>query len=147
MENILDTEQKVTFPDDDSDDATERDVMSPCSELMMPVGSQICRAAGAGDSLLAGGDTVTFQEKRTTSASKHKVTTDGFSSEQATSNSSEMKHLQAGDVDYREETAAAAVRKKIEVDGITAEQNAAAIKVSLNPNRDGVGWSLGFFML
>lgn len=131
MENILDTEQKVTFPDDDSDDATERDVMSPCSELMqMPVVSQICRAGGGGDSLLAGGDTVTFQEKRTTSASKHKVTTDGFSSEQATSNSSEMKHLQAGDVDYREETAAAAVRKKIEVDGVTAEQNAAAIKVS-----------------
>lgn len=48
---------------------------------------------------------------------------------QATANSSEMKHLQTGDIDYREATAAAAVRNKIEVGGVTAEQNAATIKV------------------
>lgn len=41
-----------------------------------------------------------------------------------------MKRLQTGDIDYKEESAAAAVRNKIEVDGITAEQNAAAIKVN-----------------
>lgn len=41
-----------------------------------------------------------------------------------------MKRLQAGDIDYKEATAAAAVRNKIEVDGITAENNAALIKVS-----------------
>lgn len=44
-----------------------------------------------------------------------------------------MKRLQTGDIDYKEETAAAAVRNKIEVDGITAEQNAATIKVSFSP--------------
>lgn len=49
---------------------------------------------------------------------------------QATTNSAEMKRLQAGDIDYKEATAAAAVRNKIEVDGVTAEQNAAIIKVS-----------------
>lgn len=48
---------------------------------------------------------------------------------QATANSSEMKHLQTGDIDYKEASAAAAVRNKIEVGGITAEQNAATIKV------------------
>lgn len=131
MENILDAEQIVTFPGDDSDDATERDVMPPSTELMqMPGGATIGRT-GAGDSLLVSGDgTITFEEKRTTNATQRKVTTDGFSSEQATSNSSQTKHLQAGDVDYREETAVAAVRKKIEVGGVTAEQNEAAINVS-----------------
>lgn len=50
---------------------------------------------------------------------------------QATTNSAETKRLQAGDIDYKEAKAAAAVRNKIEVDGVTAEQNAAIIKVSL----------------
>lgn len=43
-----------------------------------------------------------------------------------------MKRLQAGDIDYKEATAAAAVRNKIEVDGIKAEQNAAVLKVGFN---------------
>lgn len=42
-----------------------------------------------------------------------------------------MKRVQAGDIDYKEATAAAAVRNKIEVDGVTAEQNAATIKVNI----------------
>lgn len=138
MENLIDdTEQLVTFPDDDTDIAEHcgpagTDVNST-TVMLMPSshggGAQIC-SVGAGGIV---GDTVKFEETRTTSASNRKVITDGFSSEQATSNTSEMKHLQAGDVDYREETAAAAVRKKIEVDGVTAEQNAAAVQVS-------VGW-------
>lgn len=48
---------------------------------------------------------------------------------QATANSSEIKHLQTGDMDYKEASAAAAVRNKIEMGGVTAEQNAATIKV------------------
>lgn len=41
-----------------------------------------------------------------------------------------MKRLQAGDIDYKESTAAAAIRNKIEVDGIKAEKNATVLKVS-----------------
>lgn len=44
-----------------------------------------------------------------------------------------MKHLQAGDIDYKEASEAAAVRKKVEVGGVTAEQNAAAVQV-INTN-------------
>lgn len=40
-----------------------------------------------------------------------------------------MKRLQAGDIDYKEAMAASAIRNKIEVDGIKAEQNAAVLKV------------------
>ena len=40
-----------------------------------------------------------------------------------------MKRLQTGDIDYKEATAASAMRNKIEVNGVTAEENAAMIKV------------------
>lgn len=40
-----------------------------------------------------------------------------------------MKRLQAGDIDYKEATAASAICNKIEMDGIKAEQNAAVLKV------------------
>lgn len=40
-----------------------------------------------------------------------------------------MKRLQAGDIDYKEASAASAIRNKFEVDGIKAEQNAAVLKV------------------
>lgn len=52
-----------------------------------------------------------------------------FQNFKATSNASEMKRLQAGDIDYKEAMAASAIRNKIEVDGIKAEQNAAVLKV------------------
>lgn len=162
-----DNEPLVTFPDGDT----------PSEELQLDLstgtggggggGGVVCvpmsgGGGGGGDELsltngqLCSTDTVKFEEKRMTSASKTKVITDGFSSEQvratllynflsiifkflfslrawwqATSNSAEMKRLQTGDIDYKEETAAAAMRNKIEVDGIMAEQNAASIKVCL----------------
>lgn len=47
----------------------------------------------------------------------------------ASTNTAETKRLQAGDIDYKEAKAAAAVRNKFEMDGVTAEQNAAIIKV------------------
>jgi len=62
--------------------------------------------------------------------SKTKVVTDGFSSEQATSNSAEMKRLQAGDIDYQESKGASAMRNRLEMDGVKTEENAAVIKVS-----------------
>lgn len=40
-----------------------------------------------------------------------------------------MKRLQTGDIDYKEASAVAAVRNKIELDGVTTEQNAATMKV------------------
>lgn len=57
------------------------------------------------------------------------VTHINFDYLQATSNASEMKRLQAGDIDYKEAMAASAIRNKIEVDGIKAEQNASVLKV------------------
>lgn len=64
-----------------------------------------------------------------TSASKTKVITDGYSSEQATSNSAQMKQLQAGDLQYKEASTTAAARNRLEMDGISKEENAAVIKV------------------
>lgn len=51
---------------------------------------------------------------------------------QATSNSSEMKRLQAGDIDYKEAMAAADVKARIEVDGIKAEKNASILQVCIS---------------
>lgn len=45
-----------------------------------------------------------------------------------------MKRLQAGDIDYKEASAASAIRNKFEVDGIKAEQNAAVLKVCSMPD-------------
>jgi hypothetical protein len=72
-------------------------------------------------------ETVKFEQKRVTSASKTKVVTDGFSSEQATANSTEMKRVHAGEVSYQEQSAAAAVRARLEMDGVSAEK-ALALK-------------------
>lgn len=45
-----------------------------------------------------------------------------------------MKRLQAGDIDYKQSSAAAAVRNKIELDGIKAEKNSTVLKVSHKAN-------------
>lgn len=42
-----------------------------------------------------------------------------------------MKRLQAGDIDYKEATAAADMKARIEVDGIKAEKNASILKVRI----------------
>ena len=44
-------------------------------------------------------------------------------------NSAEMKNLQAGDLEYKEANASAAVRNRLEVDGVKTEQNAAMLQV------------------
>jgi hypothetical protein len=75
-------------------------------------------------------ETVKFEQKRVTSASKTKVVTDGFSSEQATANSSEMKRVQTGEVSYQEQSAASAVRARLEMDGVSAEKSVALKQVS-----------------
>ncbi|KAG5310942.1 SARM1 protein, partial [Acromyrmex insinuator] len=67
--------------------------------------------------LPAGQETMKFEQKKMTSASKTKVVTDGFSAEKATANSAEMRALQAGDVSYKEQSAATAARARVELDG------------------------------
>lgn len=74
-------------------------------------------------------DTVKFEQKKTTSESKTKVVKDGVSSEQATLNSAQMKQLHAGDVQYKEEAALAAMSNTMEVDGLKTEEKGATLKV------------------
>ncbi|CAD7083016.1 unnamed protein product [Hermetia illucens] len=122
LENIVDDpkEPLVTFPNDETpSDDLKLDLTHALPEL-----TNGHLTAGKTTTV----DTVKFEEKRMTSASKTEVVTDGFRSEQATSNLAEMKRLQAGDIDYKEAKAAAAMRNRTEMDGIKTEQNAAILK-------------------
>lgn len=58
------------------------------------------------------------------------MVTDGFSAEKATANSAEMRALQAGDVSYKEQSAATAARARVELDGVSAEKSVASARVS-----------------
>ncbi|KAL2737365.1 NAD(+) hydrolase sarm1 isoform X1 [Vespula maculifrons] len=88
-------------------------------------------------SLPAGQETMKFEQKKMTSASKTKVVTDGFSAEKAIANSAEMRALQAGDVSYKEQSAATAARARVELDGVSAEKRVAAARP--NSSRDSSG--------
>nr|XP_040230386.2 NAD(+) hydrolase sarm1 isoform X2 [Anopheles coluzzii] len=130
----------VTFPDSETDD----DHLSGMASSLKPLGAN---GGGSGSILVPNGtnhhhqalmngcaaagttvDTVKFEQKKMTSESKTKVTTDGFSSEQATINSAESKKLQAGDLQYQEQAALAATSSRMEVDGVTAEEKGAILK-------------------
>lgn len=126
LENLVDTpsEPLVTFPEgEDENTELNLDLSPTISNVSNELTNGHLTATGTTV------DTVKFEEKRVKSESKTKVVTDGFSSEQATSNSAEMKRLQAGDIDYKEAKAAAAMRNRLEVDGVKTEQNAALLKV------------------
>lgn len=58
--------------------------------------------------------------------------TDGYSAEKESANCAEMKKLQTGDVSYEENSAAAATRARLEVDGVSAEKSLLTSKVSLS---------------
>lgn len=127
MENLVDTtgdeSPLVTFPDGDGrDDLSIANLKNIKTELTN--GSAL--TANSNGTL---SNTVKFEEKRSTSESKTKVMTDGITTEQETSESAQMKRLQAGDIDYKEAKATSAIRNRLEMDGITAEQNAAQIQV------------------
>ncbi|XP_023727069.1 sterile alpha and TIR motif-containing protein 1 isoform X3 [Cryptotermes secundus] len=121
-------EPLVTFPDPDtpSPPPVTGTVCLTSPNLVvssMPPGvahNSISTASAASSS-----ETVKFEQKRVTSASKTKVVTDGFSSEQAMANSTEMKRVQTGEVSYQEQSAAAAVRARLEMDGVSAEKSMA----------------------
>lgn len=81
--------------------------------------------------LSVGCDTLNFEQKRLKTQSKKKIVTDGFSSEEATSNLAETKRLQAGDIDYQQETMSAASRNLLELKGVKTEENSAVVHVSV----------------
>ncbi|XP_068142851.1 NAD(+) hydrolase sarm1 isoform X4 [Drosophila tropicalis] len=134
IENLVDGNDDcnviVTMPDDD-DNPHHHHPFGSGLDLTHPTAAQL-----SASSALSGSnktiDTIKFQEKRTKTESKTKVVTDGYSSEQATSNSAEMKRLQAGDIDYKENKAAAAMRNRTEMDGVKTEENAAVIQEALS---------------
>lgn len=119
-------EPLVIFPEGDS--PTDELTLDLSAPHQLPVSSSELMQLQNGSGTVV--DTVKFEEKRMTTASKTKVVTDGFSREQATSNSAELKRVQAGDVQYEEKKAAAACMDRMEMDGIKTEQNAAMMKVS-----------------
>ena len=127
IENLVDSDNPplVTFPDGDDDHHD----MGSCLELVNNASKNNKLSANGLSGSCKTIDTVKFEEKRTKTESKTKVITDGFSSEQATSNSAEMKRVQAGNVEYQEAKAAAATRNRMEMDGVKTEENAAVIKV------------------
>ncbi|XP_032683872.1 sterile alpha and TIR motif-containing protein 1 isoform X1 [Odontomachus brunneus] len=151
MENLVDrdgsgpeeadlTEPLVTFPDPDTpppvSDAVTLTGGSPSQlstlnslnnlhGMSPPISmSNISNMAN----LPAGQETMKFEQKKMTSASKTKVVTDGFSAEKATANSAEMRALQAGDVSYKEQSAATAARARVELDGVSAEKSVASAR-------------------
>lgn len=64
------------------------------------------------------------------SASSTRVVTDGYSASKSAANSSKMRRLQHGDLQYAEHSAAGASHKLLQAEGLTAEQNAAYHQVS-----------------
>lgn len=120
LENIVDDniQPMINFPDDDDPE-----------ELRMDLTENNGKSLNA--SHLSGGcDTLNFEQKRLKTQSKKKIVTDGFSSEEATSNLAESKRLQAGDIDYQQETMSAASRNLLELKGVKTEENSAMVHVS-----------------
>ncbi|XP_039434230.1 NAD(+) hydrolase sarm1 isoform X2 [Culex pipiens pallens] len=117
---------QVTHPDSDGEMGGSVIMMKPPNGMVVPQNGTMMN--GGGSSVLSTGDTVKFEQKQTTSESKTKVVTDGFSSEQATVNSASSKMLQAGDVEYKEQTGLAAMSNTLEVDGVKTEEKGALLK-------------------
>lgn len=140
MENLVDdtsSEGLVTFPDEQSDGDLPLE-LSPDDQLQNVVSS------GLGSS-----DTVKFEQKRMMNSSKTKILTNGFSSEQvrsgktklmkksqlkfspfqATTNAAEVKKLQSGDLEFKEAKSVAAMRNRMEVDGVKTEEANAVLQV------------------
>uniref|UniRef100_A0A182LY67 Uncharacterized protein n=1 Tax=Anopheles culicifacies TaxID=139723 RepID=A0A182LY67_9DIPT len=122
----------VTFPDSETDDdlSSMASALKPLgakggSGILVPNGNHQALVNGCAGTV----DTVKFEQKKMTSESKTKVTTDGFSSEQATINSAESKKMQAGELQYQEQAALAAMRSRLEMNGVTAEEKGAILKV------------------
>lgn len=71
-----------------------------------------------------------YSAARMTSASSTRVVADGYSASRSASNSSRMRRVQHGDLQYAERSAASASHRLLQAEGLTAEQNAASLQVS-----------------
>ncbi|XP_074101883.1 sterile alpha and armadillo motif isoform X2 [Cotesia typhae] len=139
--SITDDDQPVvTFPDSDTPSPTSlrpRNMSIDSSSQLDPLNSfsdlhHINTPLNISSMGLAGQESMKFEEKKMTSTSTTKVksqlVTDRFSAEKATANCEEMRALQAGDVSYKEESAATAARARVEVDGVSAEKSVATAR-------------------
>lgn len=133
----LKTEPLVTFPDPDTPPPVSNAVTFGTSNLTgvrSPnglLGNDV--VAGHLGNIVASSssaETVKFEQKRMTSASKMKVVTDSFTSDQALANAGEVKRVQTSDISYQEQTAASALRSRLEIEGVTAEKTIASKQVS-----------------
>lgn len=71
-----------------------------------------------------------YSAARMTSASSTRVVTDGYSASKSEANSTRMRRLQHGDMQYAERSAAGASHRLLQAEGLTAEQNAAYHQVN-----------------
>ncbi|KAL1132187.1 hypothetical protein AAG570_010144 [Ranatra chinensis] len=78
----------------------------------------------------AAAETLKFEQKRVSSASKTKVVTDAFCAQQASANTAEMKRLQAGEITYQQNTAQSQMRARLEMDALSAEKSVNMIQVN-----------------
>lgn len=72
-----------------------------------------------------------YSAARMTSASSTRVVADGYSASRSAANSARMRRLQHGELQYAERSAAGASHRLLQAEGLTAEQNAAYLQVSL----------------
>jgi hypothetical protein len=121
-------EPLVTFPDPDTPSpppVTGTVCLTSPNLVVSSMPSGVGHNSVSTSTAASSSETVKFEQKRVTSASKTKVVTDGFSSEQAMANSTEMKRVHTGEMSYQEQSAAAAVRARLEMDGMSAEKSMA----------------------
>ncbi|KAF5306190.1 hypothetical protein FQR65_LT07467 [Abscondita terminalis] len=106
LENLVDAEDNdiseplVTFPDPETP--------PPSSDVVSSANNS---------------DTVKFEQKTVNNFKTSKVVKDGFSAEKASANCAEVKRVQAGEMSYQENSAAAATHARLEIDGVSAEKS------------------------
>ncbi|KAG8298728.1 Sterile alpha and TIR motif-containing protein 1 [Homalodisca vitripennis] len=111
-------EPLVTFPDTPDSPTPAGGVLLPCSNGSLASSAAISSAAtSATSSSTTTSETVKYEQKRM------KVVTDQYSAEQETANSEERRHVQTGEMSYQEQSAAQALRARLEVDGVSAEKS------------------------
>lgn len=109
-------------------------VTFPESDTPPPVGEKPLLVANAAsiNASLNSANKLKYSAAQVSSASSTRVVTDGYSASNSKANSSRMQHLQHGDIQYAERSAAGASRKLLQAEGLAAEQNAAYHQVSSN---------------
>lgn len=109
----------VTFPESDTPPPMSDKAPSLLSSSTASVGSTAANE-------------LKYSTARVTSASSTRVVADGYSASRSAANSAKMRRLQHGDLQYAEHSAAGASRRMLQAEGLTAEQKAAYLQVSIN---------------